>query len=485
MMTAENVKKPKKFKPGRQYGNSFYSLVLLAMIFLFNGCTGKGDMRFSPLPDGDHFTLTGQIKLPEIVETDLAGSLRNALTSITDFTKFTVSASGVTSRPDKSGNYSLRRVPFSEDLVIRAEAGKIALLRRVSPDDLYYSDLSKLEINLQLTAEALVWQQGLQINKNLTAADIRAREYESLVGEVVTALKLCLQLPKTAVPETVLELAAVKNAASSAASQILEREIMIREANSVLRHILLRGDVELLKVYISPAFLNDWDTTSNWNDVITHFTDLFKDFTFTEVAWQIKDSEFLPEDKVRVRTEAKITLKSLRTEEIVREKTYLFDAIWRKEGNFWKVYRNMPYRDTHPTEVHADSQWGEIADAHRELQSALATEKLDVVMSRISQNFGNDWDVNSTYTDLASCTQLRFNAMDVKLANYSVDSISFYETDKARVKCTAQVRVISLIPGVDIDSGSIKAAVEWRRENGVWKIWRNLPYRFTHPTSIE
>jgi len=485
MMRADRVNKPKRFKPGRRYGNTFYSLVLLAMMLIFNGCTGKGDMRFSPLPDGEHFTLSGQINLPEIVETDLASSLRPELTSITDFSAFNISAGGVSSRPDKSGNFSLSRVPFAEDLVIRAESGKIALLRRVSSEDLYYSDLSKFELNLQLTAEALIWQQGLSLDKDLTAADIRAREYETLVNDVVTALKLCLQLPDTAVPQTILELAAVKNAASTAASQILEREIMIKEANSVLRHILLRSDTELLKVYISPSFLNDWDTTSNWNDVVTHFTELFKDFTFTEVGWQIKDSEFLPDNLVRVRTEAKIKLKSLRSEEIVREKTYLFDAIWRKEGNFWKVYRNMPYRDTHPTEVHADSQWGEIADAHRELQAALATEKLDIVMSRISQNFGNDWDVNSTYTDLASCTQSRFNAMDVKLANYSIDSIDFYESGKALVKCTAQVRVISLIPGVDIDSGSIKAVVEWRREDGVWKIWRNLPYRFTHPVNIE
>jgi len=480
-----SVKKPKKFKPGRRYGNTVYSLFLLAMVLIFNGCTGKGDLRFSPLPDSEHYKLSGQIKLPEIVETDLAGSFRNALTTISDFSAFNVSAGGVSSRPDKTGNYSLSQVPFAEDLVIKAESGKIALLRRVSPDELHYNDLSKLEINLQMTAEALIWQQGLSLNKNLTAADIRAREYETLVTEVVTALKLCLQLPDTAVPQTVLDLAAVKNAASSAASQILEREIMIREANSVLRHILLRSDIELLKVYISPAFLNDWDTTSNWNDVITHFTDLFKDFAFTEIDWQIKDSEFLPDNMVRVRTEAKIKLKSLRSEETVREKVYNFDAVWRKEGNFWKVYRNMPYRDTHPTEVHADSQWGEIADAHRELQAALSTEKLDIVMNRISQNFGNDWDVNSTYAELASCTQNRFNAMDVKIANYSVDSIDFYEADKARVKCSAQIKVISLLPGIDIDSGAIKAVVEWRRENGVWKIWRNLPYRFSHPTNIE
>ncbi|EKD81506.1 MAG: hypothetical protein ACD_39C01777G0003 [uncultured bacterium] len=474
-----------KFKPKRRYGNLFYSIILLAMLILFNGCTGKGDLRFNPLPDSSHFTLSGQLKLAEIVETDLSGSLRAILGTISDFSVFMVSAGGVSSRSDKSGSFTLSKVPFSEDLAVRAEAGKIALMRRVSSDELYYSDLSKLELNLQTTAEALIWQQGLELDKNLTAADIRAREYETLVSDVVTAIKLCLQLPKTAVPQTILELAAVKNAASSAASQILERETQIREANSVLRHILLRSDIELLKVYISPSFSNDWDTASTWNDVIGHYTDLFKDFSFTEVSWLIMDSEFLPNDLVRVRTEAKIKLKNLHTEEIVRDKTYTFDAMWRKEGNFWKVYRNMPYRDTHPSEVHAGSKWGEIADAHRELQAALATEKLDVISSRISQNFGNDWDVTSTYADLASCTQNRFNAMDVKIANYSVDSIDFYETDRAKVKCSAQVKVISLLPGVDIDSGPIKAVVEWRRENGTWKIYRNLPYRFSHPTNIE
>lgn len=484
MKSNKSVSK-KKFRPGKRYGAPLYSLVLMTMLILFNGCTGKGDLRFNSLPDSNLFNLSGQIELPEIVETDLASSLRQTLTTISDFSSFRISAGEISAQADKSGNFSLSGVPFSEELVIKAESGKIALLRRVSPDELYYNDLSKLSINLQLTAEALIWQQGLTLGKNLTPADIRAREYEASVTEVVTALKLCLQLPDTAVATTILDLAAVKNAVSTAASQIIEREIFIKEANSVLRHILLRGDIELLKVYVSPSFLNDWDTSSNWNDVISHFSELFKEFSFSEVSWQIKDSEFLPEEMARVRTEVKIKLKSLSSEETVRDKTYVFDAIWRKEGNFWKVYRNLPYRDTHPTEVHADSQWGEIADAHRELQAALGSEQLDTVLNRISQNFGNDWDATSTYNDIASCTQSRFNAMDVKVANYSIDSIDFYETDKAKVKCSAQVRVINLVPGIDIDSGSIKAVVEWRRENGVWKIWRNLPYRFSHPIDIE
>ena len=119
--------KLKKIRPGRRYGNLIYSAILLAMLVIFNGCTGKGDLRFNPLPDGSHFALSGQLKLPEIVETDLSSSLRAVLGNISDFSVFTVTAGGVSTRADKSGNFSLSKVPFSEELVIRAEAGKIAL----------------------------------------------------------------------------------------------------------------------------------------------------------------------------------------------------------------------------------------------------------------------------------------------------------------------------------------------------------------------
>lgn len=115
MMRPKNIKKQKKFRSEKRYSNACYSLILLAMLFLFSGCTGKGDMRFSPLPDSEHFALAGQIKLPEIVETDLAGSLRQALTSITDFSAFKVSAGGVSARPDKLGNFSLSKVPFQKN----------------------------------------------------------------------------------------------------------------------------------------------------------------------------------------------------------------------------------------------------------------------------------------------------------------------------------------------------------------------------------
>ena len=74
--------------------------------------------------------------------------------------------------------------------------------------------------------------------------------------------------------------------------------------------------------------------------------------------------------------------------------------------------------------------------------------------------------------------------MDVKIAEYSVDSIEFTGSDRARVRCRANVRVISLLPGIDIDSGNIEAIVEWRKEDGIWKIFRNLPYRFNHPTKL-
>lgn len=478
--------KQKSVKTGfRRQGNLFYSIILLLMVFTFNGCTGQGDLRFNPPPDGSLFDFSGKISMPEIVETDLSTSLRAVLGQVTDFTNFKISAAEVSAQMNKDGSFTLKNVPLSSAMVLKAQAGKIALLRRVSLDELYYSDLSKMELNLQTTAEALIWQEGVTLKKDLTTADIRARGYEDLIATVVTALKLSLQLPKTSIPVSILELAAVTNPAKTAATNILERENILKESNTVLRHILLRQDLELLKAYISPSFSNDWDTTSNWDDVINHFAGLFKDFTFEEVHWQTKDSEFLPDNKARIRTEVRVKLRSNVTEQIVRDKTWLFDAIWRKEGSFWKVYRNMPYLDTHPTQVSADMRWGEIADAHRELQGALAIENLEIFANRISQVFGNDWDSTSTHNDLLITTQSRFNAMDVKIAAYAIDRIEFNATDKAKVYCSANVKVIKLLPGIDIDSGTINAVVDWRKEDGVWKVFRNLPYRFSHPRQLK
>ena len=199
----------RKIRPGcRRPGNLLYSLILLSIMALFNGCTGKGDLRFNPPADGSEFDISGKLSLTEIVETDLAGSLRPVLGTVSDFTKFKVSCGGVTAAVSKDGSFSLKDVPFSQTMIIRAEANKLALMRRVTEDELFYSDLSKLEMNLQTTAEALIYQQGELLKKNLTPADIRAREYTDQVTAIVTAIKLMMQLPKTAVPKTVLDLPA-------------------------------------------------------------------------------------------------------------------------------------------------------------------------------------------------------------------------------------------------------------------------------------
>jgi hypothetical protein len=294
-----------------------------------------------------------------------------------------------------------------------------------------------------------------------------------------------LQLPKSAISKTVLDLPAVVNQARAAAESILEREIMLKDANSILRHTLMRKDLELLKAYISPSFGNDWDSTSSWDDMIDHFEGLFDGFDFERLEWRVLDSEFIPDNRARIRTEVKVKLKNILSEQIVHDQTYVFDAIWRKEGTFWKIFRNMPYRDSHPTQVGADTRWGELSEAHRELQAALAVENLQVFSNRISQVFGNDFDVTSTRNDLLLTAQSRFNAMDVKIADYTIDSIDFIDNDNARVRCHANVKVINLIPGTDIDSGQVEALVDWRRENGVWRIFRNLPYRFNHAVSLN
>ncbi len=466
-------------------GRYIYSAILLSMMLLFNGCTGKGDLRFNPLPDSNLVDLSGSVKLTEVVETDLGATQRGALAQIEDFSFFSVSVNDVSTFCNKDGSFSLKKVPISENVVIKAKSDKILLMLRISLEELYTSDLSNLELNLGSTAEALVWEKGVELKKNLTAADIRAREYQETMNGIVTAIRLSLQLPDSSVSGTVLDVAAVKNLVSTAASAILEREIVLKEANTVMRHVLLRKDLQLLKTYISPSFSNDWDSSSNYSHVISHFEELFAENSFEMVEWKVKDNEFLPDSRARIRTEVKIQLRNHISEQIVRDNTWTFDAIWRKEGSLWKIFRNMPYLDTHPTQLDADVRWGEIAEAHKELQAAMAAENIASLSTRISDTFGNDWDATSTRNDLLTTAQARFNAMDVKISSYSIEKIEFVGADKAKVSCKANVRVINLVAGIDVDSGNIEAIVEWRKESGVWKIFRNLPYRFSHPKSVK
>ncbi len=461
-----------------------YLLFLTACLLFVSGCTGKGNLRFNEPNSEDLFKISGQIAVSEIVETELAGSLRGSLTQIVDFKTFSVTANEVTVTADESGHFTITDVPVSEKMVLQARSGKLSFLKRLTLDDLYYTDLSASDISIQSTAEALIWQYGLEYNKNLTPADIRAREYENQVASLTTAIKLSLQLPTTSVPETILDLAAVVNPARNAAQVILERETILKEANSVFKHALLRKDLDLLKVYLSPSFTNDWDSSSSWQDFIDYHNEFFAEKSYSEIDWQIKDYEFMPDSKARVRVEAKVKVLHLLSEQTVSQNTWTFDAIWRKEGSFWKIYRNLPYRDSHPTQVGADARWGEIAQAHRRLQAALAREDLSVFSSHISPVFANDWDTTSTYNDLIKTTEARFNAMDVKIATYSIDHIEFNGPEMATVDCQAQVKVINVIAGVDIDSGPLKAKVVWRKEDGQWRICRNLPYRFSHQTSF-
>ena len=157
----------------RRKAHRFYSIILLAMILVFNGCTThKGDLTFNTPSQGEIFNISGRILLPEIIETD---SARASLTTLTDFSNFVVKAGEVTAHADKQGNYSLSGVAFSDSLVISAVSNKIALLRRVTADELCYSDISSVDIDINTSAEALIYQQGVLLKKDLTPADIRAR----------------------------------------------------------------------------------------------------------------------------------------------------------------------------------------------------------------------------------------------------------------------------------------------------------------------
>ncbi len=466
----------------RRRAHRYYSIVLLAMIILFNGCMShKGDLTFNT-PSGEKFNISGNIYLPEIIETE---SARASLTTLTDFSNFKIKAGEVTSQADKSGNYSLSEVPFSDSLIIEAVSNKIALLRRVTADELCYSDLSSLQIDVNTTAEALIYQQGLLLKKDLTPADIRAREYADGIASLTTAIKLAMQLPKASISKTTLDLPAVTSAAKQVALNCIARDSILKDANTVLRHAFLREDLDLVKMYISPSFSNDWDSTSNWSDVVNYFETLFSKNDFVSLTWEILETELLENNKARIRTKVSAVVKETKTDEIVTNKTWTFDAYWQLEGTIWKLYRNMPYRDTHPTQVDADLRWGEIALAHAELQAAVNSENIASLSYRISDSFRNAFDGNSTKNELILVATTRFNNMDVKISQYTIENIKFNGNESAEVTCSGRVKVVNIVQGKDIDSGTVFAKVIWIKENGVWKIYRDLPYKFTHPLTIN
>ena len=467
----------------RRRAHRFYSIILLAMILVFNGCTShKGDLRFNSPSTGDIFNISGRISLPEIIETD---SARASLTTLTDFSNFKLTAGETTTQADKNGNFYLSGVNFSDSLVIGAISNKIALLRRVTADELCYSDLSNIEIDVNSTAEAMIYLQGVLLKKDLTPADIRAREYVDGIASLTSAIKLSMQLPKTSISKTNLELPAVVAASKEVALKCISRDNVLKEANTVLRHAFLRKDLDLVKLYISPSFGNDWDTTSNWDDVVNYFEKLFSNNDFVTLTWEIMETELLENSTARIRTKVNAVIRENTNNEIACNKTWTFDALWRLEGTIWKLYRNMPYRDTHPTQVDADLRWGEISSAHAELQAAINREDLDALGSRISDAFRNAFDGNSTKTELLLVAAQRFNNMDVKISDYSIESIKFTGNESAEVTCTGRVKVINILLGKDIDSGLVKAKVVWHKEDGVWRIYRDLPYKFTHPVTFD
>ena len=72
----------------------------------------------------------------------------------------------------------------------------------------------------------------------------------------------------------------------------------------------------------------------------------------------------------------------------------------------------------------------------------------------------------------------------MKSATYTIKLIEFITNDLAQVHCSSQVRLINIKTGHDVDTGPINAIVDWRREDGVWKLGRNLPYKFSHPRNL-
>lgn len=468
-----------------QCGKAFYSLFILVMMLFMSGCASeRKGLQFKEEADGDKFTISGKIHIPEIIETDLAGigSVRGSLTTLSDYRRFKIYANGVSAQADRDGSFTLKGVPYSDDLVLKAEANKLVFLLRVTGTELYFSDLSNLRINLKSTVEGLVYQHGLELKKNLAPGDIGAREYVSEVDALVNSLRLVAQMDPSAVSSNILKVPVVANGAKTLAQKIVARESVLMEANSVLRNIMVLKDMNLLKAYFSPSFSNDWDLASNYDDLIINMENFFKGYEILNLSWDMLESEFLPESSARIRTRITATLKDKISEETLSPKTYVFDAYWRKEGSFWKLYKNFPYKATHPAQAGADALWGEISQVIANLNAALAVEDIEVFERHISKSFTNDFDRSSSYTDVISLAMTRFANMDVKVSEYAIEEITPMTSDSsyALVKCSGRVKAYNLLPGLDVESGVVNATIQWRKEEGVWKIFKNLPYKFIH-----
>ncbi|MBF0498911.1 MAG: hypothetical protein HQM09_02155 [Candidatus Riflebacteria bacterium] len=469
----------------KQYRSMELLPVAILLLFTTLGCVNHGDLRPQPLPTEEVYTLAGTVATSDLVEKDLLASRLTDIAHLTDFTTFEIVAGNRKTRANKDGTFTLSDIPFSSDLVVTASASKVIFKLRLYPADLRTTDVKRLAFSVESTVAALIWERAHAAGTELTEADIAAREYVASTTQIASNLRLALQMPKKSVPQTLLDLPVIVNAVNDAAARIIPRESVLTESLSVVQNIFIRRDLKLLENYISPDFGNDWDTTSSYNDCLSTVASMFKQFEIKNASYTIHQMEFLPGELARIRVSFQLDLFDINMGMGHSTDIYTSDVIWRREGTFWKIFRNLPYKKTDPTQVGADSRWGEIARAHAALQYAVTREEIATLGSYISENFGNDWDANSTKSDLLLCAKNRFLVCDVKIASYTIRSIDFIGTDLARVHCAGQVRVINTVLGIDIDWGTVNAVIEWRLEGGSWKLSRNLPYRLTHPRDIR
>jgi len=343
----------------------------VVLLFCGTGCVQYGNLEYCPLVITDVFTLAGSIVLREPVETDLLSSYRYSdIASMTDYSKFVVSVPQKGTNANKDGTFSLTKILASEPMLLSATAGKIVLKRRLYPRDFKYTDMTKLIIDVETTARALIWEKAKETGVELTEADILAREYESLVASVSQAIRFALLLPKKDVPKTILDLDMVTKPVSAAAKAIQAREIVLTEACSVLANALLKENAKIFEHYLSPDFGNDWDASSTYNDFLTTTAGYFKNYDFRIASYSILQMEFIPGNLARVRSAGEVFYTGYPSGIMGQTRIYISDVIWRKEGSFWKILRNLPYKPEHPTQINANASWRENKKANFELQKA-------------------------------------------------------------------------------------------------------------------
>lgn len=165
-------------------------LLVFISSLTFYGCGGGGGENSTTTTTTNSGTISGTITLPantnaKLFQVPLPFYARlfinpSHAATITDLTTLTVTASGVTTRPDTQGKFSMT-VPYATnvEVAVTAPSGNI-VLEAITTPNIEYGYLG-IDINTTSTAVALIWKQ----NQSLSLSQIQSSDSVTVVKNAI------------------------------------------------------------------------------------------------------------------------------------------------------------------------------------------------------------------------------------------------------------------------------------------------------------